>query len=83
MEWLQLSLETCPHMFRQYITAAVYSDKVVQQHVAPSFHARRQLTVFQKNNARLHTARIFMATLRYRSCPLLISVRLVEAENFD
>ena len=54
MGWLQLSLETCPHMFRQYITAAVYRDTVVQQHVAPSFHARRLMTGFQKNNARLH-----------------------------
>ena len=35
MGWLQLPLETRSHMFRQYITATVYSDKVVQQHVAP------------------------------------------------
>ena len=72
MEWLQLPLETRSHMFRQYITAAVYSDKVVQQHVAPSFHARRQLTVFQKDNARPHTARIFMTTYSKQHCGIVL-----------
>lgn len=73
MEWLQLPPETRSHiMFRQYITAAVYRDKVVQQHVASSFHARRQLTVFQKNNARPHTARFFMTTYSKQHCGIVL-----------
>ena len=48
------------HVFRQRVTAIVYRDQVLKQHLAPLFHAQRQLRIFQQDNARPHTARVSM-----------------------
>lgn len=44
------------HVFRQHVTAAVYTDNVLHPHVAPLFEAQPKLQVFQQDNTHRNTA---------------------------
>ncbi|CAM1303151.1 Uncharacterised protein r2_g1315 [Pycnogonum litorale] len=59
------------HVFRQSVTAAVYTDDVLRQHVAPLLVAQPRLQIFQQDNARPHTIRVSMNFMRQSNIEVL------------